>query len=490
MVNKKTIFLISFFEGAAVMAAEICGAKLLAPFFGNSLYVWSSVMAITLGGLAGGYFLGGQLSKRQNKTQNLFYVLLVAICALSMMPSVSKLFYIFGNTFSLIPAVISSVFVLLFPATLCMGATSPLLISILTENVEHSGANSGKIYAISTVGGIIATFLCGFYLIPTIGIRYTLICFSFPLAFATILLIFKKKSKQPFLILLIPVCYLLLGFMNKLRDPRTIYEKDGILGKLEVRDEAYYNPKPYNVRKLLINNIVQTEMDLRSGESISHYVKMVEDNLTHFNKKGKALVLGLGGGVLPNMFYKHQYKVSAVEFDQRIIDVAKRYFYLKDSVKTYCDDARHFINTSKEKFQLIFLDIFKAEDQPSHVITKESLVKLKSMLNPNGIIIINTNGYLNAPKGKGTQCNIATLKNAGFNVKVCATGPDENYRNLLIFASLNPLKDSLTGEILPLILQDTLTINEDNKPIMEKLNAEASYNWRSNYIKNYILFKQ
>lgn len=488
MVNKKTFFLISFIEGASVMAAEICGAKLLAPFYGNSLYVWSSVMAITLGGLASGYFYGGQISKKANKERNLFLVLLVAVCALSMMPSLSKLFYFFGNAFSLIPAVILSVFILLFPAMLCMGATSPLLISLLTEEAEHSGTNSGKIYAISTVGGIIATFLCGFYLIPTIGINYTLICFSIPLAFAASVLVYKKKSKQSFLILLIPVSYFFLNFINKKYDPNCVYKTEGVLGKLEVRDVVYHREKQLYVRQILINNIVQTEMDLLTTESVSDYVKLVEQNLSII-KKGKTLVLGLGGGVLPNMFHKHGHNVSAVEFDQRIIDVAKTFFYLNDSVKTYCDDARHFINNSQETYQLIFLDIFKAEEQPSHVITKESLIKLKSILDTSGVMIINTHGYIDYAKGKGTQCTINTLKKSGFHIKVCSTGPKEEYRNLLIYASLKPFEASFYNELNPLILQDTISINTDNKPVLEKLNAEASQNWRSNYIKNYILFK-
>ena len=471
------------------MAAEICGAKLLAPFFGSSLYVWSSVMAITLGGLASGYFIGGQLSRKNHREQKLFFVLLIAVCALCLMPILSKSFYFFGRILPLIPAVILSVLFLLFPAMLCMGATSPLLISLLTEEAEHSGANSGKIYAISTVGGIIATFLCGFYLIPTIGITYTLICFSVPLAFASGILIYKKKSKQPFLILLIPVCYFLLSFINKKYDPHCVYKTEGILGQLEVRDERYMGEKPLYVRQLLVNNIIQTEMDVLTHESVSEYVKLVEQNLSSF-KPGKALILGLGGGVLPNMFYKHRYDVTVVEFDQRIIDAAKNFFYLSPSIKIYCDDARHFINNSTEKHQMIFLDIFKAEEQPSHVITKESVVKLKSMLTPNGVIIINTNGYISIPKGRGTLCMIATLKTAGFHIKVCPTGPNEEYRNLLIYATLEPLKDTLSQELNPLLLQDTLTINEDNKPVLEKLNAAASHTWRSDYIKNHILFKQ
>ncbi|MBK6986726.1 MAG: hypothetical protein IPH32_19195 [Bacteroidetes bacterium] len=51
--NRKFYFVLSFIEGGAVMATELLGAKMLAPYFGSSLYVWATVLAITLGGLAG-----------------------------------------------------------------------------------------------------------------------------------------------------------------------------------------------------------------------------------------------------------------------------------------------------------------------------------------------------------------------------------------------------------------------------------------------------
>ena len=194
MLNKNKLYTISFIEGASVMAAEICGAKLLAPFFGSSLYVWSSVMAITLGGLASGYFIGGKLSKGENKETNLLYVLILAVCALCMMPFLTTLFLLLASNFSLIPAVIISVLFLLFPTMLCMGATSPLIISILTSEVNKSGENSGKVYAISTVGGIIATFLCGFYLIPNLGVRFSLISFAISLAMVSLFLVFNIKK--------------------------------------------------------------------------------------------------------------------------------------------------------------------------------------------------------------------------------------------------------------------------------------------------------
>jgi predicted membrane-bound spermidine synthase len=486
MLNKNKLYTISFIEGASVMAAEICGAKLLAPFFGSSLYVWSSVMAITLGGLASGYFIGGKLSKSTDKENTLLYVLIVAVCCLCIMPFLTPLFLTAASLFSLIPAVIISVFFLLFPTMLCMGATSPLIISILTSDADKSGENSGGVYAISTVGGILATFLCGFYLIPNVGIRFSLISFAIALALACLFLIFKKKSKLTGFIILFVILLTLLGFANSNTNQFTIFKSEGVLGKLEIRDEPSYSNESVIIRKLLINTTIQTEMQLDSRQSVSEYVRLVEKNLLYF-PKGKALILGLGGGVVANMFANHQYAVTAVEFDERIIDMAKRFFYLNDGVKTVSADARYFINNSKEKYNLILFDVFKAEEQPSHVITKESLIKLKTMLDTGAVVLINTHGYLTGVKGLGTQCLLATLKQAGFHIKICTFSEDEDYRNLLIVATLKPLDVTLNNELYPILFTDLETINEDNKPILEALNAPANQAFRSLYLNNYIL---
>lgn len=487
MLNKNKLYTISFVEGASVMAAEICGAKLLAPFFGSSLYVWSAVMAITLGGLASGYFIGGKLSRSENKENILLYVLIAAVCYLCFMPFLSFLFLILASSLSLIPAVVISVFFLLFPTMLFMGATSPLIISILTQDADHSGENSGRIYAISTVGGIMATFLCGFYLIPNFGVKFSLIAFAIALSLVSLFLIFKKKSKLSALVLLFIVSISLLGFVNSKKNPFTIYKSESILGKLEVRDEPSESNNTVVIRKLLINTTIQTEMNIKSGQSVSEYVRLVEKNVQYF-PKGKALVLGLGGGVVANMLHGYSYSVTAVEFDNRIINMAKQFFYLNDSVKTVCADARYYINQTKDKFDLILFDVFKAEEQPSHVITKESLVKLKSMLNENAVVLINTHGYLSGRLGLGTQCMLATLKDAGFDLKICTFSEDENYRNLLIVASLKPINFTLNNELNPFIIAHSEIINTDIKPIMEALNAPANQMFRSLYLKNYILW--
>lgn len=466
------------------MAAEIAGAKLLAPFFGSSLYVWSSVMAVTLAGLASGYFLGGKWSKQHNKERNLFYILLGAIISLGLMPLVALLFSSIASLFSLIPAVVLSVFVLLFPVTLFMGATSPTLISMLTHQADSSGENSGRVYAISTVGGIMATFACGFYLIPEIGITYTLLSFAAFLTTATSLFFIKKKISLS-LVALPLVFFALYSFSNKHKSG-LVYQSESVLGKLEVIDGKDATDSSLIVRKLLINNIVQTEMDLKQQQSVSNYISLVKQNIPFF-PKGKVLILGLGGGLVANTFLSENYNVTGVEFDERILYVAKNYFHLNSQVKTICDDARHFINQNNtEKYNVVLFDVFKAEEQPSHVITLQSLQKLKLLLDSNSVVVINTHGYINGKRGQGTQCLISTLNKAGFNVNVCSTGISEDYRNLVLMASLKSFKHKFINQI-DYSLSHNNRLNTDNVPVLEQLNAEANFTWRKNYLNNYIL---
>lgn len=486
MLKQNRFLIISFVEGASVMAAEISGARLLAPFFGSSLHVWSAVMAITLAGLATGYFLGGRLSRRESRERILLYVLIAAACCLCSMTIMGRAFYLTGAYLPLISAVVVSVFLLLFPAMLCMGATSPLIISILTKEHRESGANSGKIYAVSTVGGILATFLCGFYLLPVFGVKATLIGFALAMALVSLLVLVQPYPRTPLLVLIVVCGLTAYSFVRAPKNPYLVYEEEGIPGRLEIREEPLRADERVTIRKLLINTIVQTEMNTGTKASVSEYVRLLEHNLNYF-PKGNALVLGLGGGVVSTMLAGHGYEVTGVEFDQRIIDMAKRFFYLDASVNTVCDDARHYINTSSGKWNIILFDIFKAEEQPSHVITKQSLSQLKNLLDTNAVVLINTHGYLRGTKGLGTQCMLATLRQAGFHLKICASSEDEAYRNLLIVASLKPFAGSLHNELYPWIIEDDSVINEDNKPVMERLNAAANQEWRSNYIHNYIL---
>lgn len=463
------------------MATELCGSKLIAPYFGSSLHVWASVIAITLGSLAAGYFFGGKLSLKENKVQILRLILALAAVYMGFMPIITNLFAPIAIGFSLVTAVILSSMILLVLPMFLMGAASPIIISIQAENGNESGKVSGLVYSISTVGGIISTFLCGFYFIPEFGISTTLIVFASLLA-ASLLLMLQKKS--PFKILTVLLVLIILGFTNKVPMKNCIYEKDGMLGKINVLDDALeiIGEGMTSTRKLLVNNIVQTEMDMRSGNSLSAYVNLLDFNIDTVVGKN-ALVLGLGGGVTSNLLVKKGYKVTGVELDERIIDVAKKYFNLNQNVNAVCDDARHFINHSDKNYDLILVDIFKAEEQPSHVITIESLKKVKEMLSKSGSLIINWHGYVEGARGLGTSILLNTLTKAGFYYKIASTSAEEDRRNLLIFSG-NQEPIMRKSEIKPPI-SVTQLCNSDGHPVLEKYNALANQSWRRNYILYY-----
>lgn len=474
---KKGLLYVSLVEGAAVMAAELCGAKLLAPVFGSSLYVWASVMGMTLMALAFGYFSGGLFSQKKKKEYtHLYYVLLAASLFMLAMPVISYYLIQRISYLPFAPGVIISTFILLFLPVFFLGASSPLFISIQSKQQEQAGKVSGTVYAISTLGGILSTFLCGFYLIPELGLHTCILIFSLLLLLST--LIVFKLFKIGYMIVFASVFYLNLKMNLKGED--TLMLSDGLLGRLEVK-EVKNTATTY--RLLSINDIVQTEMDLDSKKSKSAYIQILDSLIPSAKSVKNALVLGLGGGLSSNLLIDKNYKTDGVEFDSRIIEAGKNYFFMNEKVKMFCEDARYYLNHCKKQYDVILFDVFKAEEQPSHVITLESLIQLKKNLSKDALIFINWHGYLSGQIGEGTRILYQTLLRAGYAVKLCSNTSDEDTRNIIFVASLQTMPE-LAFEIKEEI-DYTSKINTDDLCLMEKYNAQANKTWRLHYLRYY-----
>lgn len=171
---KNQLFFLAFIEGGAVMCVELCSAKILSPFFGTSVYIWAAVLGITLTALMVGYYLGGYLSAKIKNVNLIFWMMTIGGCLLTLTPIISsKILPITINLNLLLGTVVSLISFLFFPLVM-FGATSPLLINFLTKQADESGKSSGTVYSVSTFGGIITTFLVGFYTLPTFGIQKTL----------------------------------------------------------------------------------------------------------------------------------------------------------------------------------------------------------------------------------------------------------------------------------------------------------------------------
>ena len=161
---------ISFIEGGSLMAFEVLSAKIYTPYLGASIYVWTSILTVTLIGLSIGYYLGGKMSLKDPKkylTISLVgagaLVLLSTFIAKGMLPALLETEVRF--------AAIVSGFLILFLPVLLMGMVSPLIIGILNNMSEKLSHATGLIFGIGTLGGILFLLVTVFLLIPSMGVQ-------------------------------------------------------------------------------------------------------------------------------------------------------------------------------------------------------------------------------------------------------------------------------------------------------------------------------
>src|SRR5262249_3703862 len=150
-----------------------------------------------------------------------------------------------------------------------------------------------------------------------------------------------------------------------------------------------------------------------------------------------ALILGLGGGSVANLLQTRSgFNVDAVELDGRIAQVAREQFALSNNVNVIVDDARHYLEQSEKKYDMIVFDAYRAESPPSQVYTLESLDKTKSLLKQSGLIVINSNSYLEGKAGQAATSIYKTLIAANLETQIITTGPEAS-RTALFVASRN-----------------------------------------------------
>ena len=504
---KNTIYLFAVLEGATVMAVELMSARMLAPYFGSSLYVWGAVIGITLLSLALGYYFGGKLADRYPRIDTICWVLLTASIFLMFMHYFSQTLTLAFASTGLLTGVVLVSLLLVLPPLLFLGMVPTLLIKYVTTKIDNAGASTGRVFTISSASGIIALPVMGFVIIPKFGLTGPSIIIGMVVgAFPFIKLISEKKY-----IALLFLAFILVSFSQRnlaatSQDVKVKYFSEGLLGQVLVAD-VFKNGKgeKTNDRILFVNRMGQTVVDKTSYSSKWNYITFATSMASKLPENSSALLLGLGGGSIANMFQQNlKFQVDAVELDERIVMVARNYFSLSPDVNVIVDDARHYIETTNKTYDLIFFDLFKGEVQPSHVLSLECFLKAKELLNENGMIIVNFNGFLTGKIGRPGRSIYTTLQAAGLKTNLLPTPGEEKDRNSLFIAGNNkqdfkqlrsPLLykgkpvsiDSLFLNLNTLSMQDAIVFS-DNKPDLEKLNIEAGNTWRKSYIRSYTRF--
>src|SRR6266571_4925983 len=206
------LIILVFVAGAASLAVELSASRLLAPYFGTSLFVWANLIGLILLYLTVGYFLGGRIADRYPSPRLLCTLTVVAALTIALIPficqsilslSITAIAQVSVSTF--FSSLLGTLLLFAIPVTL-LGLVSPFAIRLTTKSIGVSGHISGSLYAISTVGSILGSFLPVFILIPQFGVRRTLLIFS-ALLFAASLWGLQPRWRPPFVIILVALVF-------------------------------------------------------------------------------------------------------------------------------------------------------------------------------------------------------------------------------------------------------------------------------------------
>lgn len=509
-MDKRVLLITAFIEGGLVMLLEISSPLVVSPILGHSVDVWAILISLSIGGLALGYFIGAYLTSKGKSTvkqlNKLFLLAGISIFSGWLLINLNNDSNQIGyeNLLSWI-----TLLMMLFLPSVFFGATSPILININNPEKGIGADLVGKIYSFSTLGGIFFSIICGYFLIPIVGLRDSILlaCLLTFLIPSYLYFVIKLYRISISILTIIILCIVLISFKSKLsssKDFEIINYSEGINGQLIVADIK--NSEKSKDRILFINRMGQTWVNLESGFSVWSYPNFITSLASLYPQNSKSLVLGLGGGIVCKQLSEYnKFRVDAVEIDPRIIEIAKNSFGLKSSgINLIHDDARHYIKTSMKEYDFIVLDIFNGEIAPSHGLSVEAFQDINSILSDNGMIVINFNGFITGKEGLSGRSLIKTIRSAGFNLKVFPTieKSEEERNNLFIAYKIEPDWNKIAIHVdtpkghykikqhfldLNKIAMNDAIIITDDFPIMEHINKAAANKWRESYLKNFTL---
>ncbi|MBN1626595.1 MAG: fused MFS/spermidine synthase [Deltaproteobacteria bacterium] len=167
------ISLIVFLTGCIVMSFEILGSRILAPHFGNDIFVWGSLIGVFLSGLTVGYWGGGRLADYIADLRCFAMLLLVPGIFLCLLPLYYDPvnYWIFDAYLGIRLEPLMASMMLFFLPSVFMGAVIPYAVKLQVKELHLLGTQVGNLYAISSIGSIAGTILTSFYLITWFGVR-------------------------------------------------------------------------------------------------------------------------------------------------------------------------------------------------------------------------------------------------------------------------------------------------------------------------------
>ena len=386
----------------STLAIEFTASRLLQTVYGTSNIVWANVIGLVLLALTAGYFIGGRLADRYPR-ESLFYglVILAGFCGVFFLLLTSAVLqraagYMAAlNAGAILGSLLLVVLALIVPVTL-LGCLSPFAIRLAVRDLGEAGRTSGRIYAVSTLGSLLGTYLPVLVVIPLAGSRIAAVLFGSILLVVGVVGYIRSTKNQLHrvgamalpLLLLPAVVFWSSGNLKEYAGQ--LYEAESAYNYIQVirRDDCNY---------LLLNEGQAFHSFYCDGgrvPSVSVWSIMLA--APYFNHDpappGDMAVVGLAAGTIPKQFTRvfGHIAIDGIELDPDIIDAGRRFFAMDEpNINAIAGDGRYALSQLPGPYDIITIDAYKVPYIPWHLTTREFFEEVDVRLSESGVMAIN-----------------------------------------------------------------------------------------------------
>lgn len=479
--NSKLLLATVFVSGFVVMAFEIIGSRVLAPYIGTSTYVWVSIIGVILLAMSLGYFYGGRRADGKKNPSEIAGFLLLAAATMCLM-NLGKNKFLFLLGYMSLPLLAKSTLaslVLFGPTAFFLAAVFPYALRLTLTSVENSGEVAGRFYALSTFGSILGTFLSATLLIPLAGTS-NIIWMLAALLLSNALVLGAGTFHKGFTILAV---ILLAGNIAFAFYPRPYIDEDTQYNRVWIYD-AIAQQRP--TRYMALNGHVNSGMWVDNPiveqlYSYSDYFRLAN----HFHPDFKtALMLGAGAYTFPKL-YQHLWPerfLDVVEIDGRLTALSREHFAFEQAKNTriFHEDARIFLSTSDDKYDVIISDVFTSPlEVPFQMTTVECYRQHFEHLTENGVLILNVLGHFQGEHSAFLKSQVATAATVFQQVLVIEVddGTPSTMKNNMVIAIKGKTSPSFRNDdpTIQHMLDELKVIETDGATVLTDDFAPA--NW-------------
>ena len=400
---KRYLLFTVFISGMTTLAAELAAGRLIGNVFGTSNIVWASIIGLILIYLTLGYFIGGKWADANPTTGAMYRVLAWGSFTLGLVPYIAGPVLKAAATafdtlqIGILGASFVAVLVLFVVPITLLGTISPYAIRLTVDDTAHAGQTSGQIYAISTLGSFIGTFLPTLVTIPAFGTKNTFLLFSMTLLIVALIGLTRFANKgEAIKYTWMPIVLIILAFLTANQSLKSnaslVYETESAYNYIEV-DQI----NGYTILRL---NEGQGQHSMYNPNTLQYngpWDQFLVSPYFYANRKPsdikRVAIVGLAAGTTARQMTAvyGNIPIDGYELDPKIVEVGQKYFGMTmPNLNVIIGDGRLNLEQSKYKYDIIAVDAYRPPYIPPHMTTQEFFQIVASHLTDDGVLTINS----------------------------------------------------------------------------------------------------